>query len=61
MHVQMASLRTSVMEAFYGPIPSSKCTLIQMYPETLQIIAYFDEIEVCNPLGSRSGVHKLGK
>ena len=22
---------------------------------------YFDEIEVCNPLGSHAGVHKLGK
>ena len=26
----------------------------------LQIIAYFDEVEVCNPLGSHAGVHKIG-
>lgn len=26
----------------------------------IQIIAYFDEIELCNPLGSSSKVHKLG-
>ena len=25
------------------------------------LILYFDELEVCNPLGSHSGVHKLGK
>lgn len=26
----------------------------------LQIMAYWDEIEVCNPLGSRMKIHKLG-
>lgn len=26
----------------------------------LKVLAYFDEIEVCNPLGSHSKVHKLG-
>jgi len=27
----------------------------------LQILAYWDEVEVCNPLGSRVKKHKLGK
>ena len=27
---------------------------------TIQIIAYFDEVEVCNPLGSNAKKHKLG-
>ena len=27
----------------------------------LQLIAYYDELEVCNPLVSHSGIHKLGK
>lgn len=27
----------------------------------LQLILYFDEIEVCNPLGGRNGKHKLGE
>ena len=27
---------------------------------TLQIIAYFDEVELCNPLGSATKTHKLG-
>ncbi len=26
----------------------------------LQLIMYFDEIEVCNPLGAQRGIHKLG-
>ena len=30
-------------------------------PLALQILAYFDELEVCNPLGSHIKKHKLGK
>ena len=26
----------------------------------LQLIAYFDEVEVCNPLAGQAGIHKLG-
>lgn len=29
-------------------------------PRALQIIAYYDEVETCNPLGSSSGKYKLG-
>ena len=29
-------------------------------PCTLQLLLYFDEVEVCNPLGSRANKHKLG-
>ena len=29
-------------------------------PSALQIVAYYDEVETCNPLGSSSGKHKLG-
>ena len=29
-------------------------------PHALQIIAYYDELEVANPLGSYDKVHKLG-
>ena len=34
--------------------------LFQNSTEALQIITYFDEVEVCDPLASHSGVHKLG-
>ena len=27
---------------------------------TVLLLFYFDEVEVCNPLGSRHGTHKLG-
>ena len=30
-------------------------------PISLQIMLYFDEVEVCNPLGSKTKIHKLGK
>lgn len=29
-------------------------------PHALQIIAFYDELEICNPLGSHTKVHKLG-
>ena len=31
-----------------------------MHPNGLQIIAYYDEVETCNPLGSSSKKYKLG-
>jgi hypothetical protein len=34
--------------------------LYKDHPEALQIHLYFDELEVCNPLGSRALKHKLG-
>lgn len=27
---------------------------------SLQIIMYFDESEICNPLGGQAGIYKLG-
>jgi len=34
--------------------------LYQQSPQALQLIMYFDELEVCNPLGAQKCVHKLG-
>lgn len=34
--------------------------LFGVKPNALQLILYFDELEVCNPLGSHCGIHKLG-
>lgn len=40
-------------------------TLFKSHPlfsknsQALQLITYVDEVELCNPLGSRRGVHKL--
>lgn len=30
-------------------------------PSGLQIMLYYDDVEVCNPLGSKAKIHKLGK
>ena len=29
-------------------------------PTALQLIMYYDDIEVANPLGAKAGIHKLG-
>ena len=35
--------------------------VFKRHPNALQFILYYDDIEVANPLGSRSGVHKIGR
>ena len=35
--------------------------LFSLEPHALQVMLYFDELEVCNPLGSSAKVHKLGR
>lgn len=52
----MANFLTFVMD-----LSTKNHPLFQAHPSSLQLIVYFDELEVCNPLGSHSGVHKLGK
>ncbi|XP_028409272.1 uncharacterized protein LOC114531867 [Dendronephthya gigantea] len=34
--------------------------LFSQDPYALQILLYFDEVEICNPLGSKANKHKLG-
>ena len=34
--------------------------LFKTRKDALQLVLYFDEIEVCNPLGAQRGIHKLG-
>lgn len=35
--------------------------LFSKYPHALQIMFYYDDVELCNPIGSKSKIHKLGK
>ena len=35
--------------------------LFSLHKDALQILFYFDELEICNPLGTKSKIHKLGK
>ena len=37
-----------------------KSPLFSTDETALQILLYYDEIEVCNPIGSKATVHKLG-
>ena len=38
-----------------------KHRLFSCDPKSLQIMLYYDEVEVCNPLGTKTKFHKLGK
>ena len=35
--------------------------LFSTHADALQMMLYYDDIEVCNPLGSHTKTHKLGK
>lgn len=35
--------------------------LFKRYPQALQVVLYYDDLEVCNPLGSKNKVHKLSE
>ncbi len=34
--------------------------LFSVHMNALQVFFYYDEVEVCNPLGSKAKIHKLG-
>lgn len=36
------------------------CKIFQDHPNALQIVIYYDDVEVSNPLASAAGIHKLG-
>ena len=35
--------------------------LFSTHVNSLQLIFYYDDVEICNPLGSKSSIHKLGE
>ena len=35
--------------------------VLKKHPTALQIIVYYDDIEIANALGAKAGFHKLGK
>ena len=51
----MVIWQTTVMGQFISPTASDS----EIPP--LEIIAYYDDVEMCNPIGSRAKKHKLGK
>ena len=34
--------------------------LFSFHPQSLQLCLYYDELELCNPLGSKRTKHKIG-
>ena len=38
-----------------------KHPLFSISPTSLQLILYYDDLELCNPLGSRHKKYKIGK
>lgn len=48
------------MEDFCDGDAFCSSTLYSTHTKGLQIFLYFDEVEICNPLGSKATIHKLG-
>ena len=50
-----------IMEDFCDSPKAKQHPLFSKLRNALQIILYFDEVELCNPLGAFRKKHKLGK
>ena len=50
-----------IMEDYCDGLQFKTHALFSSEPHSLQIMLYFDEVEICNPLGSSSKIHKIGK
>lgn len=48
------------MRDYCDGIVAKKHPLFSTSMGSLQILLYYDDLEVCNPLGSRKSIHKLG-
>ena len=61
MQVLRGHKRNDGLLADYCDSPAySSHPLFGSYYTSLQIFLYYDDVEVCNPLGSRAKKHKLG-
>jgi len=52
--------KTSFLEDYCDGEIFATHPLFSLHSNALQIFLYFDELEVCNPLGSKTKIHKLG-
>ena len=34
--------------------------IFSVYKDAIQLIGYYDDLEIANPLGSKSKIHKIG-
>ena len=49
-----------LLSNFYDGSDFNSHQLFQSSHPSLQVNLYFDDVEICNPLGSKAKVHKLG-
>ena len=54
-------METDVLADFCDGFYYKNHELFSAHKNALQIMMYYDDVEVCNPLGSHTKVHKLGK
>uniref|UniRef100_A0A1X7URL4 Uncharacterized protein n=1 Tax=Amphimedon queenslandica TaxID=400682 RepID=A0A1X7URL4_AMPQE len=57
--MKLHSSTDSIMEDYCDGKFFNELTVFRAHPNALQFILYCDDIEVANPSGSRSGVHKM--
>ena len=53
--------QTEYLEDFCDGKVSTSHPLFSLHLDALQIFFYYDNLEVCNPLGSKAKIHKLGR
>lgn len=49
-----------IVEDYCDSIAAQSHPLFGQDKKSLQILLYFNEVELCNPLGSSRKIHKLG-
>ena len=54
------SQNTEVLSDFCDGMYFKDHKLFNHHKNALQIMLYYDDVEICNPLGSHTKVHKLG-
>lgn len=63
MYIQIASGHQSTsgyMKDFCDGKRFQSHPLYSVQSKGLQIFMYYDDVEICNPLGSKRSIHKLG-
>ena len=52
--------RDKLIGDFCDSVSYSEHPLFSRDHQALQIMLYYDDLEICNPLGSKAKIHKLG-
>lgn len=53
--------QSGYLEDFCDGLMLKEHPLFGQDKDAIQIFLYYDDVEMCNPLGSKKTVHKLGK